>query len=155
MSNRLSRPSGHRKLHKRHHPVDDYEGGLPADHAPRAATAQALSAPERLRALGRRPAPWSTVVFALVTGLAVGYAVGREVGGRGTPLSAAASAEAPSPPAAAVAAAKPAGNPQGAPGCGEGAEPASGPAYVELAAWNPRKGPKDPKVTIVEFCDFQ
>lgn len=34
-------------------------------------------------------------------------------------------------------------------------EPPSTPKYVELAAWNPRKGPKAAKVTIVEFSDFQ
>lgn len=34
------------------------------------------------------------------------------------------------------------------------AEPAT-PKYIELAAWNPRKGPKDPKVTVVLFSDFQ
>lgn len=30
-----------------------------------------------------------------------------------------------------------------------------GPKYVEVAAWNVKKGPKDPKVTIIEFSDFQ
>jgi hypothetical protein len=46
---------------------------------------------------------------------------------------------------------KQAGNkkPQAAP------EPPKGPQYVELAEFNMRKGPKDPKVTIVEFSDFQ
>lgn len=34
-------------------------------------------------------------------------------------------------------------------------EAPSGPKKVELAAWNPRKGPKAAKVTIVEFSDFQ
>jgi hypothetical protein len=34
-------------------------------------------------------------------------------------------------------------------------EPPSGPKKVEIAAWNPRKGPKAAKVTIVEFSDFQ
>jgi hypothetical protein len=34
-------------------------------------------------------------------------------------------------------------------------EPPSTPRPVELAAWNPRKGPKAAKVTIVEFSDFQ
>jgi hypothetical protein len=29
------------------------------------------------------------------------------------------------------------------------------PKKVELAAWNPRKGPKAAKVTVVEFSDFQ
>ena len=32
---------------------------------------------------------------------------------------------------------------------------ATGPAYVEIAAHNPRKGPKHAKVTLVEFTDFQ
>jgi hypothetical protein len=34
-------------------------------------------------------------------------------------------------------------------------EPPKGPVKVELAAWNPRKGPKPAKVTVVEFSDFQ
>jgi len=34
-------------------------------------------------------------------------------------------------------------------------EPPSGPKRVELAAWNPRKGPKAARVTLVEFSDFQ
>jgi hypothetical protein len=34
-------------------------------------------------------------------------------------------------------------------------EPPSTPHYVELAAWNPRKGPRAAKVTLVEFSDFQ
>jgi len=33
--------------------------------------------------------------------------------------------------------------------------PAGPPRRVELAAWNPRKGAKAAKVTIVEFSDFQ
>jgi hypothetical protein len=33
--------------------------------------------------------------------------------------------------------------------------PPTTPQRVELAAWNPRKGPKAAKVTIVEFSDFQ
>jgi hypothetical protein len=35
------------------------------------------------------------------------------------------------------------------------APPAGVPQKIALAAHNPRKGPKDPKVTIVEFSDFQ
>ncbi len=34
-------------------------------------------------------------------------------------------------------------------------EAPSKPVRVELAAWNPRKGPKAAKVTMVEFSDFQ
>jgi protein-disulfide isomerase len=34
-------------------------------------------------------------------------------------------------------------------------EPPSTPKRVELSPWNPRKGPKAAKVTIVEFSDFQ
>jgi hypothetical protein len=34
-------------------------------------------------------------------------------------------------------------------------EPPSGPRPVEIAMWNPRKGPKAAKVTVVEFSDFQ
>ena len=34
-------------------------------------------------------------------------------------------------------------------------EAPSTPRMVELAAWNPRKGPKAAKVTLVEFSDFQ
>lgn len=34
-------------------------------------------------------------------------------------------------------------------------EPPKGPQYIELAEFNMRKGPKEPKVTIVEFSDFQ
>jgi hypothetical protein len=34
-------------------------------------------------------------------------------------------------------------------------EPPATPKRVELAAWNPRKGPKAAKVTVVEFSDFQ
>jgi hypothetical protein len=44
---------------------------------------------------------------------------------------------------------KPAAQAQAAP------EPPSGPRPVALAAWNPRKGPKAAKVTVVEFSDFQ
>jgi hypothetical protein len=33
--------------------------------------------------------------------------------------------------------------------------PALGRTYVEIAAWNPRRGPSPAKVTIVEFSDFQ
>ncbi len=35
------------------------------------------------------------------------------------------------------------------------AEAPSKPQYIEVAAWNPRTGPKDPKVTVVLFSDFQ
>jgi hypothetical protein len=41
------------------------------------------------------------------------------------------------------------------PAAAPAAEPPSGPRKVELAAWNPRKGPKAAKVTLVEFSDFQ
>jgi hypothetical protein len=34
-------------------------------------------------------------------------------------------------------------------------EPPKGPQYIEVAEFNMRKGPKDPKVTVVEFSDFQ
>ena len=34
-------------------------------------------------------------------------------------------------------------------------EPPAVPRRIELAAWNPRKGPKAAKVTVVEFSDFQ
>jgi hypothetical protein len=34
-------------------------------------------------------------------------------------------------------------------------EPPQGPKYIEVAEYNMRKGPKEPKVTIVEFSDFQ
>jgi hypothetical protein len=34
-------------------------------------------------------------------------------------------------------------------------EAPKGPQFIELAEFNMRKGPKDPKVTIVEFSDFQ
>lgn len=34
-------------------------------------------------------------------------------------------------------------------------EPPAGPRPVELAMWNPRKGPRAAKVTLVEFSDFQ
>ncbi len=33
--------------------------------------------------------------------------------------------------------------------------PEPGPAFVELAAWSPRKGPAHAKVTLIEFSDFQ
>src|SRR5262249_51862144 len=42
----------------------------------------------------------------------------------------------------------------GAPAQQAPAEPTT-PRKVELAAWNPRKGPKAAKVTLVEFSDFQ
>jgi protein-disulfide isomerase len=38
---------------------------------------------------------------------------------------------------------------------GDSAPAAAGPQKVELAAWTPIKGPKNAKVTIVEFSDFQ
>jgi hypothetical protein len=41
------------------------------------------------------------------------------------------------------------------PAAAPAAEPPSTPRKVELAAWNPRKGPKAAKVTVVEFSDFQ
>ena len=41
------------------------------------------------------------------------------------------------------------------PAAAPAAEPPSGPRPVEIAAWNPRKGPKAAKVTLVEFSDFQ
>lgn len=34
-------------------------------------------------------------------------------------------------------------------------EAPKGPQYIEVAEYNMRKGPKEPKVTIVEFSDFQ
>jgi hypothetical protein len=34
-------------------------------------------------------------------------------------------------------------------------EAPKGPQYIEVAEFNLRKGPKEPKVTIVEFSDFQ
>lgn len=42
--------------------------------------------------------------------------------------------------------------PADAPGA---APPAGAPQKVEVAAWSPVKGPKNAKVTIVEFSDFQ
>lgn|GEM_PF-5394395 len=34
-------------------------------------------------------------------------------------------------------------------------EPPKAPQYIEVAEYNVRKGPKEPKVTIIEFSDFQ
>jgi len=105
--------------------------------------------------------PPSTVVLTLVAGLAVGYIVGREVslsGGADTPAPAASVASAatttptPTPPAPQAQ-----GDGRQARGdCGQqGQQVPAGPAYIELAAYNARKGPKHAKVTLVEFSDFQ
>jgi hypothetical protein len=43
-------------------------------------------------------------------------------------------------------------------GLNKGGKPAAaptGPVYIELAAYNPRIGPANAKVTVVEFSDFQ
>jgi protein-disulfide isomerase len=101
----------------------------------------------------------TTLVFPLVFGLAVGYIAGREIGLMGggataTADKAAASATAadvaPEEPAAKAAAPTPPAKPAARP-----APPPAGAVYVELAAYNARKGPKDAKVTVVEFSDFQ
>ncbi len=97
------------------------------------------------------------MLWPLLTGLAVGFAVGREVGAwNGTPTVTADSvaATARAAPAAEPAAAAPKAEPAGPDGCKPGTAP-TGPVFVKLAAYNPRKGPKDAKVTIVTFSDFQ
>ena len=106
----------------------------------------------------RRRSGWpaSSVVLTLVAGLAVGYIVGREVslsGGTDTPApvaSAATSTETPPAPQA-----QGDGRPQRPERGQQRQQPPAGPAYVELAAYNARKGPKHAKVTVVEFSDFQ
>jgi hypothetical protein len=143
MSRRSTR-SGHRERAHADTP--------PGDSPPRPAATDPFPEPDRWRGMRRRAAPASSVVFALVTGLAVGFAAGREVSLRSGPV--ATSDGAASSIVTAAVAAKPAGAPAAA-GCGEAEDQPSGPAYVQLAAWNPRIGPKDAKVSIVEFCDFQ
>jgi protein-disulfide isomerase len=102
--------------------------------------------------LSNRLAGWlqPVMVWPLVTGLALGYAVGRETGSRGpAPAAPIQAAVAPAPvPAAGPAPAAPA-RPAGQPTT----EVAAVKLDLPLAA--PRKGAKNPKVTVVVVSDFQ
>lgn len=84
---------------------------------------------------------WTTghVAAALALGLALGGMGGYLFAGKSGPSAVAEGSNKP-------VASGPAANKQGPPTAG---------AYVPLAAWTPREGPEQAKVTIVEFSDFQ
>src|SRR5438034_633728 len=86
--------------------------------------------------------PWALAVGALG-----GFVIGREMG----PRAGGGRAERPDKVAEAAGVAKKAGA-----GAAAGQPPPPpGPKRVDIPAHSPRKGPKNAKVTIVEFSDFQ
>jgi protein-disulfide isomerase len=130
---------------------DESPEAPPAEEAPRrkrkARPVASTTAKPPVRAAVVAPAAssqWTTghVAAALALGFALGGMGGYLLSGnKAAPSATAESAKPAQSGPAAAAAAKP-----GPPTAG---------AYVPLAAWTPREGPEQAKVTIVEFSDFQ
>jgi len=95
------------------------------------------------------PSQWSTghLAAALIVGLGLGGAGGYLGSRDSTPSATAESSAKAGQPAQSGQQQPAAANKQQQP-------PAKG-AYVPIAAWTPREGPENAKVTILEFSDFQ
>jgi protein-disulfide isomerase len=94
------------------------------------------------------------MVMALVVGLGVGLIGGYMGAGGGS--AATASKDAPAENAAAPGANNPAANnPAAKPNAPKAAAVPDAPIYIATMPNSPTKGPKNAKVTILEFSDFQ
>lgn len=129
-------------------PMSDDESpeAPPAEEAPRrkkrarpVSSEPAAKAPVRAAVVAPAASQWTTghIGAALALGLALGGAGGYLFASKSGPSATAESGK---------------GAQSGAAGAKQ--PPAPG-AYVPLAAWTPREGPEQAKVTIVEFSDFQ